>query len=87
MGIGGGINMFFLVATILGLFGSKVLPNVVRIDSLNFFNYLSVITLFDEMSILGGTTTFIWKFAILIVVGVLCYIIGAERFKKKDLPL
>ena len=87
MGIGGGINMFFLVATILGLFGSAVLPSVVRIDSLNFFNYCSLITLFDEMSILGGTTTFIWKSAILIVVGILCYVIGAERFKKKDLPL
>ena len=87
MGIGGGINMFFLVATILGLFGSAVLPSVVRIDSLNFFNYCSLITLFDEMSILGGTTTFIWKFSILIVVGILCYVIGAERFKKKDLPL
>ena len=87
MGIGGGINMFFLVATILGLFGSAVLPSVVKIDSLNFFNYCSLITLFDEMSILGGTTTFIWKFSILIVVGILCYVIGAERFKKKDLPL
>ena len=87
MGIGGGLNMFFLVATILGLFGSKVLPSVVRIDSLNFFNYCSIITLFDEMSILGGTTTFIWKLAILVVVGIVCYVIGAEKFKRKDLPL
>lgn len=87
MGIGGGLNMFFLVATILGLFGSKVLPNVVRIDSLNFFNYCSLITLFDEMSILSATTTFIPKLCVLIVVGIVCYVIGAERFKKKDLPL
>lgn len=87
MGIGGGLNMFFLVATILGLFGSKVLPSVVRIDSLNFFNYCSIITLFDEMSILNGTTTFIWKLGILVVIGIICYIIGAEKFKRKDLPL
>lgn len=87
MSIGGGINMFFLVATMLGLFGSKVLPSVIRLNALNFFNYTSLISLFDVVSILGGTTTFIWKFAILIAVGVICYIIGAEKFKAKDLPL
>ena len=87
MSIGGGINMFFLVATMLGLFGSKVLPSVIRLNALNFFNYTSLISLFDVVSILGGTTTFIWKFAILIAIGLICYIIGAEKFKAKDLPL
>lgn len=87
MSIGGGINMFFLVATMLGLFGSKVLPSVVRLGSLNFFNYCSIISLFDEISIMAGTTTFIWKLAILAVVGIVCYIIGALKFEKKDLPL
>ena len=87
MAVGGGINMFFLVASMLGLFGSKVLPSVVRIDSLNFFNYCTIISLFDEVSILGGTTTFIWKLAILLVVGVVCYVLGGLKFRKKDLPL
>ena len=87
MSLGGGINMFFLVATMLGLFGSKVLPSVVRLSALNFFNYTSLISLFDVVSILDGTTTFIWKFAILIAVGLVCYIVGAIKFKKKDLPL
>lgn len=87
MGIGGGVNMFFLVATILGLFGSQVLPSITRIDSLNFFNYCSIISLFDEVSILNGTTDFIWKLCILIGIGLVCYIIGAVKFKKKDLPL
>ena len=72
MSIGGGLNMFFLVATMLGLFGSKVLPSVVRLSALNFFNYTSLISLFDVVSILDGTTAFIWKFAILIVVGLIC---------------
>lgn len=87
MSIGGGINMFFLVATMLGLFGSKVLPSIVRLNSLNFFNYCSIISLFDEVSILEGTTTFIWKLAILAVIGIVCYIVGAIKFEKKDLPL
>ncbi len=87
LGFGGGINMFFLVSTILGLFGSKVLPTVVRIDSLKFFNYCTIISLFDELSILNGTTTFIWKFAILLAVGIGFYIAGSLKFKKKDLPL
>lgn len=87
MSIGGGLNMFFLVATMLGLFGSKVLPSVVRLSALNFFNYTSLISLFDVISILDGTTAFIWKFAILIVVGLICYIVGSIKFQKKDLPL
>lgn len=87
MGIGGGINMFFLVSTILGLFGSQVLPSVLRIDSLNFFNYCSIISLFDEVSILGGTTEFIWKLCILLGIGIVCYVIGSIKFKRKDLPL
>ena len=87
MGIGGGLCMFFLVATMLGLFGSKVLPSIVRLDSLNFFNYVSIISLFDVISIIGNTTTFIWKLAILLAVGITCYIVGSIRFEKKDLPL
>lgn len=87
MSIGGGLNMFFLVATMLGLFGSKVLPSVVRLSALNFFNYTSLISLFDVVSILDATTAFIWKFAILIVVGLICYIVGSIKFQKKDLPL
>ena len=79
--------MFFLVATMLGLFGSKVLPSVVRLESLNFFNYVSIISLFDVVSIIDGGTTFIWKLAILLAVGVICYVIGGRKFEKKDLPL
>lgn len=87
MSIGGGLNMFFLVASMLGLFGSKIMPSVVRLSSLNFFNYVTIITLFDVNSILDGTTTFIWKWAILVGIGLICYLIGSIRFQKKDLPL
>lgn len=87
MSIGGGINMFFLVASMLGLFGSKIMPSVIRLSSLNFFNYVTIISFFDTSSILDGTTAFIWKWAILIGIGVKCYLIGSLRFQKKDLPL
>ena len=87
MALGGGLNMFFLVATMLGLFGSPVLPSIIRMEALNAFNYVSIISLFDVVSILDGTLTFLWKWAILVVVGIICYVVGSLRFEKKDLPL
>lgn len=87
MSIGGGLSMFFLVATILGLFGSKVIPSAMRIDAMNYFNYVSLISLFDVTSIMEGTLAFLWKLAILLVVGVVTYFIAIKKFNKKDLPL
>jgi len=87
MALGGGLSMFSLVATMLGLFGTNILPSIIRMKTLNYFNYVSVITLFDSESILEGTTAYLWKFAILFGIGFVCYIVGAIRFRKKDLPL
>ncbi len=87
MSIGGGLSMFFFVATILGLFGSTSIPNMMRVDAMNFFNYLSIISLFDCLSILEGSLTFLWKLAILLGIGIVTYIISIVKFKKKDLPL
>ena len=87
MSVGGGLTMFFLVATILGLFGSAVIPSAIRIDAMKYFNYVSIISLFDATSILSGSLTYLWKFAILIAIGVICYFIGIKKFDKKDLPL
>ncbi len=87
MAMGGGLNMFFLVATMLGLFGSPVLPSIIRMSALNAFNYVSIISLFDVVSILDGTVAYVWKWAILVLIGIVCYICGAIKFKKKDLPL
>lgn len=87
MAIGGGLSIFALVAAMLGLFGSSVIPKVVRLDSLNYFNYTTIISLFDVVSIMDGNLTFLWKFAILLVVGVIGYVVGTEKFVKKDLPL
>ena len=87
MAIGGGLSIFALVAAMLGLFGSQVIPSVVRLDSLNYFNWATIISLFDVISIIDGTNTFIYKYAILFGLGLIGYIIGSERFIKKDLPL
>lgn len=87
MAIGGGLSIFALVAAMLGLFGSPVIPSVVRLDSLNYFNYTTIISLFDVVSIMEGTKTFLWKFAILFVCGIAGYIAGSVKFIKKDLPL
>jgi ABC-2 type transport system permease protein len=87
MALGGGLSIFFLVATILGLFGSPVIPSVVRFEALNNFNYVSIITLFDVVSITKGTVDFWWKDAILLVIGLTGYLAGSARFIKKDLPL
>ena len=87
MAIGGGLSIFALVAAMLGLFGSQVIPSVVRLDSLNYFNWATIISLFDVISIIDGTNTFIYKYAILFGLGLIGYIVGSERFIKKDLPL
>ncbi len=87
MAIGGGLSIFALVAAMLGLFGSPVIPSVVRLDALNHFNYVTVISLFDVISIMEGTTAYLWKFAILAGAGILGYVAGSIRFTKKDLPL
>lgn len=87
MAIGGGLSIFALVAAMLGLFGSPVIPSVVRLEALNYFNYTTIISLYDVISIMDGTTDFLIRFVILAVLGVIGYAAGSVRFIKKDLPL
>lgn len=87
MAIGGGLSIFALVAAMLGLFGSPAIPSVVRLDALNYFNYATIISFFDVISIIDGTSAFIWKFAVLAALGAIGYVAGALKFVKKDLPL
>lgn len=87
MTVGGGVSIFFLVATILSLVGSTALPRALRIEAMSSFNYLSIISLFDTSSILNNTQTYLWKYGVLIVIGIVAYVIGILKFNKKDLPL
>ena len=75
MSVGGGLTIFMLVCTILGLFGSSVVPSAMRISAMDFFNYLSIISFFDTVSILNGTLDYLWKFAILLGIGIVTIII------------
>ena len=86
IGFGGGTAMVFLVSTILGMFGSPVIPGAMKIEAMNVFNYLSIITLFDVTAILEGNNYYIGML-ILLGIAILGYLIGALRFDRKDLPL
>ena len=76
-----------LVCTILGLFGSSVVPSAMRIDQMNFFNYLSLISLFDTTTILSGGLNYLIGFGVLALVGIVTFVVGTFCFDKKDLPL
>ena len=85
--VGGGITMFFLVCSILGLFGEDVIPSAIRIDAMNYFNYASIISLFNVHSMLNGTNDYIGGLLILLVIALVTYFIGIIKFDRKDLPL
>ena len=85
--VGGGLTMFFLVCSILGLFGEEVIPSAIRIDAMNYFNYASIITLFNVNSMLNGTNEYMKGLTILFAIGMIAYIIGIMKFDRKDLPL
>lgn len=84
----GGLCVLFYINKVLGMFGD---PNFVNagmgLASMKVFDYMSIITLLDTASVSALTTDFIWKFAILVVVGLITFIVGNVVFVKKDLPL
>lgn len=87
LSVGGGISIFFLVCSILGLFGDKIMPSAIRIKAMNYFNYLTIISLFNVNSVLAETNTYLIGIIILFVIGMVTYVIGIEKFIHKDLPL
>ncbi|MCD8308617.1 MAG: ABC transporter permease [Clostridia bacterium] len=93
MAFGGGLTVWFFLASLLGMFGSDNLVQMgMGVEILGVFNNLTLIGLFDIDSLATVGTeavsyTFIWKLAILFVIAAAAYIGGAVRFTKKDLPL
>lgn len=87
MAIGGGVTILMLIFTILGMFGSQAMPELMRMDVLNFFNYFSIISLVSDTDIMINSLNILWKFGVLILLGITTVIIGAKVFEKKDLPL
>ena len=101
--IGGGVCVISFIACILGLFGNKIFVAVgVGVESMNFFNYMSIFTLIDTESManfvkgqLGyedsiftpSCFNWIYECIAMLVGGALFSFIGMFRFKGKDLPL
>ncbi|MCD7729181.1 MAG: ABC transporter permease [Clostridia bacterium] len=93
MAFGGGLTVWFFLASLLGMFGSDNLVQMgMGVEILGVFNNLTLIGLFDIDSIATiGTDAvsyaFVWKLVVLFVIAVAAYVGGAIRFTKKDLPL
>lgn len=93
LAFGGGLTVWFFIASLMGLFGSEnVVTMGVGVEELGIFNKLTLISLFDITGISTVGTgnmdnTFVWKLAILAGIAIVGYIAGAVRFCKKDLPL
>lgn len=93
LGIGGGITVWFFLASLLGMFGSEDMVNMgVGTDILGIFNKLTIISLFDANAVqtIGTSsvdTGFIPGMIILAMIAIVCYVAGAVKFCKKDLPL
>ncbi len=88
IGVGGGLSIFFFICSILGLFATNAIPATVRITSMNVFNYMTIDSLFDAMSVMNGDyQLFFFKLVFLLVIAIITYSVGMARFTKKDLPL
>jgi len=51
------------------------------------FRYTTLHALFNTTHIVEQGAGMIWDFCILLVIAIVCYVVGAMAFKKKDLPL
>ncbi len=87
VGLGGGLSIFFYICSILGLFGTKTMPGAIRIDAMNFFNYLTIMTFFDSNAVLADDIIYWYKLIGLAGIFVITYLMSFAVFDKKDLPL
>lgn len=93
LAFGGGIAVWFFLASLLGMFGSEDMVNTgMGVEELGIFNKLTLVGLYDTQAISTiGTDTadmsFVWKLAVLVGIAVITYTAGNIRFQKKDLPL
>ncbi len=93
LALGGGLNIWFFICSLLGMFGSENMVNTgMGVEELGMFNRLSLVGLFDidALGTVGSGAvddSFVPKLIALVVVAVVCYVAGAVRFQRKDLPL
>ena len=93
LGLGGGLNVWFFLCSLLGIFGSETMVSMgIGVEMLDNFNRLTLVGLFDieALETVGSGSVdyaFVPKLIILAVIAVACYVVGMVRFQKKDLPL
>ncbi|MCD7954457.1 MAG: ABC transporter permease [Lachnospiraceae bacterium] len=93
LGLGGGLNVWFFLCSLLGMFGSETMVSMgIGVEMLDNFNRLTLVGLFDieALETVGSGSVdyaFVPKLIILAVIAVVCYVVGMVRFQKKDLPL
>lgn len=93
LALGGGLNIWFFICSLLGMFGSENMVNMgIGVEELGMFNNISLVGLFDidALGTVGSGAVdyaFVPKLIALAVITVICYTVGAVRFQKRDLPL
>ncbi len=93
LALGGGLNVWFFLCSLLGMFGSDNMVNMgMGVEELGMFNRVSIIGLFDidALGTVGSGAVdyaFVPKLIALAAIAAVCYVVGAVRFQKKDLPL
>ncbi len=86
--VGGGINIFFFICSILSFFGSEALTPTIRIEAMGYFRYFTIMSLNNGVCVMNGNLAlFIIELICLLLISVGCYIGGIVIFNKKDLPL
>ena len=86
--VGGGINIFFFICSILSFFGSEALTPTIRIEAMGYFRYFTIMSLNNGVCVMNSNLTlFIIELICLLLISVGCYIGGIVIFNKKDLPL
>ncbi|MCD7776190.1 MAG: ABC transporter permease [Firmicutes bacterium] len=93
LALGGGLNVWFFLCSLLGMFGLDNMVNMgMGVEELGMFNRVSIIGLFDidALGTVGSGAVdyaFVPKLIALAAIAAVCYVVGAVRFQKKDLPL
>lgn len=93
LAFGGGLAVWFFLASLLGIFGSPNLVDIgMGVEALGVFNNLTLVGLYDTDALATvGTAAvdyaFAWKLRALAGVAAVAYVAGAVRFCKRDLPL
>ncbi len=75
--IGAGIPILFYLFHLIARLGGVA----------GLFRFVTIFTLFDLRSIMGGSISICWTLPALLLLGSGCYLAGIRLFEKRDLPL